>query len=293
MLRSALALLTAACCMATPASAYESLPRALADLTPASFASRVVVEDDPAASATVISTQQGYTRGRSLKGALADDVHLRAVIDRRTGAVTWQVWHDLAYTWGRKSLHAVLYRTGGTLHEARPFHVSYRPDRCPPTDGVGHCGSATKVGFTLSEDTVREIAANYSPGSRAPWLLQFKDENGGDVIGGLAPAEVAGLLWVVERSRSSRRSDGGQCGGVNRDLPSGLAAELIAAAPCRRISDQAFTEEQPIQRDAIRAQTPKFCRHDASPGRMILVAMRDASKRWCHLWMATALQGIN
>lgn len=202
--RLALAPLIAAACAATPALADHELPRTLAGLSPADFAGRIAIADDPRAPVIAMSTQDGYTRIRSLKGALADDVHLRAMVDRRTGTAVWQVWHDLAYTWGQKDIQAVAYEVGGNAHETRPFQVTQGPDRCPPTDGVGHCGSATRVGFVLPEQTVREIASSYAPGSRAPWRIRFKSEDGGDVIGGLAPAEVAGLLQAVERLRFER-----------------------------------------------------------------------------------------
>lgn len=202
--RPFLASLAAALCAATPAMAYEKLPTTLAGLSPADFAEDVHIEDDPLASAIVVSTHPGYKRGRSLKGALADDVHLRALIDRASGKVTWQVWHDLAYVGGRKEVHAVHYQAAGGVRETRPFHVEHRLDRCPPTDGVGHCGEAMTIGFELPEATVREIAAAYAPGSRAPWRLRFKDTGGRDVTGGLAPAEAAGILHAVEAWRRSR-----------------------------------------------------------------------------------------
>lgn len=193
------ALFAIALCAATPAAAYEALPAGLAKLSPADFSADARVEDNR--STITVSTQAGYTRTRSLKGALADDVHLRAVIDRGTGKVSWQVWHDLAYVGGRKEVETVRYLTGGGAREVRPFSIEYRPDRCPPTDAPGHCGETVTVGFELTEAEVREIAADYAPGSRAPWRLTFKVAGGHDVAGGLAPAEAAGILTAVDSLR--------------------------------------------------------------------------------------------
>lgn len=199
------AALAAALCAAMPAAAHDRLPAALAGLSPADFAADIRIEDDPQASAVVVSTQDGYPRGRSLKGALADDVHLRAVIDRATGQATWQVWHEIAYVDGRRDVQAVHYAAGGAAREARPFHVAHRADRCPPTDGLGHCGTATRIGFELPESTVREIAASHVPGSRAAWPLRFRATGGRDVTGGLAPAEAAGILRAVDTFRQAER----------------------------------------------------------------------------------------
>lgn len=205
MLRSSiLAVLAATGCAAAPAAASDTLPRSLAVVTPAVFASRADIADDPREPGIVVSTRRGYMRDRSLQGASADDVHLRAVIDRGTGKVTWQVWHELAYTWGQKDLFAVHYSSGGTERQVRPFQVEHRPDRCPAVDAVGFCGLATRVGFELPENTVREIAGSYVPGSRASWRLRFQDAGGRDVTGGLAPAEAAGLLQVVEGLQRQR-----------------------------------------------------------------------------------------
>ena len=126
----------------------------------------------------------------------------RALVDRRTGRVTWQVWHDLAYVGARKTVRAVSYASAGETRRSQPIHLDHWPDRCPPTDGVGMCNEAMRVAFELPEQTVREIAAAYRPGARTPWTLHFQDENGRDVTGGLAPAEAAGLLQAVDARRA-------------------------------------------------------------------------------------------
>lgn len=188
--------------MIQPAAAYDRLPQALAQLSPADFASQVRVIDDPREAAIVLSTEEAYTRARAIKGAHADDVHLRALVDRRTGKVSWQVWHDLIHVGGERSLHAVSYQAGGMLQQAQPTIVERWLDRCPPTDAPGACNQAVRVAFDVPEQTVREIAQAYRPGERMPWQLSFKDSHGRDVTGGLAPAEAAGLIAALEAWRA-------------------------------------------------------------------------------------------
>ncbi|MBV1688821.1 hypothetical protein KRR38_14355 [Novosphingobium sp. G106] len=181
-----------------PAQAYERLPAGLAQLSPADFASKVRIVDDPLEPAIVLSTQDGYTRGRPIKGAQANDVHLRALVDRATGQVSWQVWHQLSYVGQQRNLESVQYLAGGALDQSQVMAVENWLDQCPPTDGIGSCNQFMKVGFELSDRTIREIAAAYRAGQQTPWRLRFKDRNGRDVTGGLAPAEAAGLLDALE-----------------------------------------------------------------------------------------------
>lgn len=189
---------------AAPALAYEQLPERLARLTPADFASKVEVADDPEAQAVVFSTREGYTRERALRGAHANDVHLRAVVDRRTGAVSWQVWHKLVYTGGKREIVSVHYTAGGAPRQSAVTEARHGLTQCPPTDGIGTCNLELGFAFELPEQTVREIARSYRPGERKPWQLRFKDANGRDVTGGLAPAEAAGLIHAVEEWRRGR-----------------------------------------------------------------------------------------
>lgn len=211
MSRSLLAFATAAVLALPPAGhAYERLPRSLAALAPADFARSVRVVDDPADPAVVLSTQDGYDRARGVKGARADDVHLRARIDRSSGRVTWEVWHDLVTVNGHQAITAVHYTAGGERRTAQPLKVDHRLVECPPTDGLGMCNRFTRIGFQLPERAMRELAAAYDRGSRVPWRLEFRDAAGRHVTSGIAPAEAAGLIQALD---SWRRGRGGSSPG--------------------------------------------------------------------------------
>lgn len=183
---------------AAPAAAYDRLPTGLARLSPADFASKVRIIDDPLEPTIVLSTDDGYKRGRSIKGAQADDVHLRVVVDRSTRRVSWQVWHELSYMGTRRDLASVHYLAGGALKRSEVMALENWLDQCPPTDGIGSCNQFTRVAFELPDRTIREIAGAYRPGERTPWRMRFKDRNGRDITGGLAPAEAAGLVHALE-----------------------------------------------------------------------------------------------
>lgn len=200
-----LAALALAAALVFPAAGYasaghagESLPRSLAELSSADFASRVHIADDPAQAAVVLSTRDGYSRARAVKGAHANDIHLRALVDRGTGRVTWQVWHEFVTVRGHQGITAVHFMLGGKPRTAQPIAAEYWLDDCPPADGLGMCNRFTRIGFELPEGAMREIAASYERGSRRPWRLRFQDASGRDVTSSLAPAEAAGLVKALD-----------------------------------------------------------------------------------------------
>lgn len=200
-----ISLLAATLALAPAAEAYERLPRALAALSPADFAAQIHIANEK--GAVVLSTREGYTRGRVVQGAHVDDVHLRAVIDRASGGVSWQVWHDLVTVHGHKQVVAVEYLSDGERKTARPIAVDHSLGQCPPTDGAGFCNKISRIGFELPERALREMAASYAAGSRVPWRLHFRDAAGKDVISGIAPAEAAGLIAALEAWRLDAHRD--------------------------------------------------------------------------------------
>lgn len=197
---TAAALLAVLAISPVPASAVEKLPRPLADLSPGHFAQQTAISQTPAG--IVLSTQDGYTRARAIKGARADDVHLRAVVDRQSGKVSWQVWHDLVYVGGRKDVSAVHYTVGGAARQATPLHLEHWLGECPATDAPGFCNQFTRIAFELPEAAVREIAASGHAGTTAPWRLRFTDAAGKQITGAIAPAEAAGLVQAFDAWRA-------------------------------------------------------------------------------------------
>ena len=192
-----LALAASLACTAPQAAAYEQLPYGLARLSPVDFAGAVNISKQPD-SITVLSTQDGYTRSRAAQGARAEDVHFRAVIDGRSGKVSWQVWHRLVHAWRYMDIRAVRYELGGATRTIAPKLVEHGTDRCPPTDGVGSCNTAVDVMFELPEEAIREMASNHRGNARNAWPLQFITADGTEIGSGLAPAEAAGLIHAYE-----------------------------------------------------------------------------------------------
>ncbi|MBC2666089.1 hypothetical protein H7F51_11230 [Novosphingobium flavum] len=191
----------AAALLTMPAAAERPLPAGLARLAPADFTMRTTVHDDPLDSAIVFSTAWAHRRGQAMDGAFADDVHLRAKVDRVTGQVTWQVWHDLINFRHKARIAAVDYAAGGNVRTAQAVQVEQWQDACQMADVNAPCFVHQRVVFDLPESVVREIAASWQSGSRSAWPLRFAVDGGDAIRGGLAPAEAAGLLSAVANWR--------------------------------------------------------------------------------------------
>lgn len=190
------------------AAAYDQLPRSLARMTPTEVAERIHIDDDALEPYIVVSTEPAWDRGRRIEGAHATDVHMRALIDRHSGAVRWQVWHDLIYRGEQSDVVGVSYRAGGRLEQTGLVRTEQWYDDCPGTDAAPvSCSKHTRFVFEIPGTVVEEIAGAYRPESRAPWRLSFRDEHGSAITGGLAPAEAAGLLQAVERVRAQTGSN--------------------------------------------------------------------------------------
>lgn len=197
------------------AQAREDLPRALATLTPQDFAARAEVVDDPAEPHVVASTRKAWPRGygRSPSGGVEiGDVHLRALVDRESGAVRWQLWQELTHVGAPSALTGLGFHDGTEPVEAALARAERRPERCPAQDAL-HTSCTVRVHymFDLPAEAMTRVAESYAPGSRTPLRLAFSDAAGRTHEVALAPAEVAGLAAVVgslrpvtESTRSTR-----------------------------------------------------------------------------------------
>lgn len=202
-----IALLLGATAVLLPAvtSASEPLSRKLAAMTPSEFETKTRVVDDPLEPDLVISTEKAHRGRQPIKDGLADNVYVRALVARDTGQVRFQIWHDIAYWGQRKELYQVNYVAGGALQSDPLAITAHRADECPFVDEVVYCKLNKTLVFEVSEPVMREIAQQYRQDSRNPWSFRFKDRLGRDVTSGLAPAEAAGLLRVLDKVRSGAK----------------------------------------------------------------------------------------
>jgi len=196
--RAAIAMALAGLMLGASASASPKLDKKLLKMTPEDFRSATVVHDDPLEHVAVISTEEAYASGkRSALRTVWHDSHLRAKVDRATGATRYEV-HQYVRYWGpRRDYASVNYLAGDTLRQAKLSLAAHDVDHCPNTDFYGDCSMSKRLAFEVDEATLRQVAA-----SAQPWGFKFKDRTGSeDLRAAITPAEAAGFLSAVDAYR--------------------------------------------------------------------------------------------
>lgn len=201
----------AAVALVMPAAAQAAPDKRLAAMTPERFRVAVSTVDDPLEFETVISTERGYRREKTMNGTVGNDAHLRAVIDKRSGATRYEVWQEIRYFGPRRAYHAVHFVAGDDV-ERRPLAIArHGANLCPEPETNGDCVMTKTMSFAVEETVLRTVAAGYRAGTGDSWKFKFKDGTGRDVVSALAPAEAAGLLLAVDAYHAtiaSRREPG-------------------------------------------------------------------------------------
>lgn len=190
---------------AQAATASAQLPPRVAALPADHFARAVAVKDDllePYVSFSSLGARKGrHALGSGVEG----DLHLTARLDRDTGAVSYRVWHEITNTDAPRELTRVHYRAGGKVAQTDLSVARHWDSNCVPRETGGQCDQRIRVAFDLPEHVVREIAAGHEQGSRQGWAFRYKDAQGSDLDGLLAPAEAAGLIRAVDAWRTGAR----------------------------------------------------------------------------------------
>lgn len=195
--RTALLALTALAGLAAsgPASAETTLlPTKQTALGADHFHARAQVIDDPLDVETVISSERGFQTGKGLFRTSTNDNHLRAVIDKRSGATRFEVRQVLTYMGPVRGYGEVAYETAQW-----PVHAPVTRIK----DNAGHCFvfeapelCREEIAFDISENDLRRAAA--APGA---WSFKFKSDGGDEHRTAITHAEIEGLLKAVDAYR--------------------------------------------------------------------------------------------
>ena len=195
--------LLASAALPAAVSAEAVTSKRLAAMSPDAFHARSVVDADPLEFHTTISTERAFQGEKAAPGTVWSDAHLRAVVDRKTGATRYEVRKAIRYFGPRREFKTAHYVAGADLRRAPLTVAEHGGNVCPNSDFYGECQMTKTLAFTVDEAVVRDIAAAYRPGDRRGWGFKLKDQAGQDVDGAIAPAEAAGLLKAVTDYRSS------------------------------------------------------------------------------------------
>lgn len=179
------------------------LPKRLLAMTPEDFAEAVTVHDDPVAPEVILSTERAHVRW-SARHAIVNDNHMRALIDRRTGAIRYELHQSMRYWGDRRDYARVTYEAPDGLRQAPLTLARHGADICPNEELGGQCSRTKQVAFEIKEPVLQSIATGYAPGSGTGWAFTVEERNGAHWNGAVAPAEAAGLIEAVTSYRANR-----------------------------------------------------------------------------------------
>lgn len=171
-----------------------SLPAKQIALSADHFHARAEIIDDPLDVETVISTEGGFRSGRGLFKSPASDNHLRALVDKRSGATRFEVRQTLIYPGSIRGYDAVTHQTGDWPVQAPLTKIRDNAAHCFLFEAPEACRE--EVAFGVSESELRRAAA--TPGA---WSFKFKSAQGHEHRAAITHAEIAGLLRAVDTYR--------------------------------------------------------------------------------------------
>jgi len=172
------------------------LPAKQTALSADHFHAQAQVIDDPLDTETVISTERGFRAGKGVFRSPGNDNHLRAIVDKRSGATRFEVRQTLIYPGSSRDYSQVSHQTGEW------------PTTAPLTrirDNAGHCFlfeapevCREDVAFEVAESELRRAAV--SPGA---WAFKFSSAKGYEHRTAITHAEIEGLLKAVDAYRNT------------------------------------------------------------------------------------------
>lgn len=181
----------------------NQLEEALA-LTKEHFFSTASVQDDSLETTARVTTVNGFQEKRGLLGMVWDDNFMRAFVNKKTGATSYQVYQVIVYqapSW--RFYNSVNFETADGPKSVAATIID-RDVSCRASRYSG-CTYYEHVAFDVDEELLRKISSAYSPGQRIAWKFRFKSKAGVDHNDGMLLAEVAGFLDRVDSYRSANR----------------------------------------------------------------------------------------
>lgn len=222
MARGSICIFVAASLVAgSPAGAAQ---QKLFALTPEHFAVKVRTKDDALETKASFDTREGWREQPS-------DVFLRAYVDKQTGEVEYQLYASVSTRGDWQFYDRINYQAPDrTVQEGKLIRVGSDVS-CGAVRYGGRCTVYEDGIFIVDESLLRTLAGLYAPGREVAWQFKLKGRyQDGDYLNGIAPAEAAGLLAVVDRYRSARGLTSGQKPAVPA-APAAPAADAAQPTP--------------------------------------------------------------
>jgi hypothetical protein len=172
----------------------EAKDPALSSLTMEHFRDTATVTENSSDGATVISTENGFVEHTGLMRMVWHDEYLRAVIDRKTGTKSIQVYAWVIYPGSLRAYETANYRTAGGPRRVPVTPLGKEVVNCP----VGDCTYTERVAFPVDEESLRQTAAGSVPGKAGKWSYKLLAKSGPEYAGEFSSAEIAGFLAKVD-----------------------------------------------------------------------------------------------
>ena len=170
----------------------------LQSMTPESVAAAIATTDDALAVVATLDTFKAYFSRGAFTDRTRSDAFFRALMDKKTGVVVFQLYQTLSYTGEARHFKIANYASSAGVQSAPVIYISTEI----PTCTYGLCSFTDDVSVLIPESELREIAAAYRQGSSVPWRYKLRAANGIDWEDRFMPAEAAGLLLAVERYKA-------------------------------------------------------------------------------------------
>ncbi len=125
---------------------------ALLKLTAAHFRDTALINDDPVAGVTTVSTEKGYVEHHGPLQAIWNDQYLYAIVDRRGQRRTFKVIATITYRGERRSYRNARFRgTNGTA-TVPTVYLKTTSVNCP----TGECTYTDQLEFPVEEGVLRQ-----------------------------------------------------------------------------------------------------------------------------------------
>lgn len=175
----------------------------MAALTVGHFKSKMEIQDDYLDTTAVFSTANGFKHGKGLLKIVWDDNFIRAYVDKKTGATSYQVYNWIKYQGRGWRLYNQANYESMTGPKAKRLTVIARDVNCRGSR-YGGCTHTEHVAFNIDEELIKVIADKYKPGMEVGWKYKLKCKAGKDWKDGMLFQEIVALYETVQAYKESK-----------------------------------------------------------------------------------------
>lgn len=159
-------------------------------LSPEHFAKTASVQDDSLDPIATISTKPGFQVKQGVNHQVTDDNWLRALIKKKSGAMTYEVMQMISYSSDSWRLYNQVHYETPTGSKSKSVMVVNRKADC---ETGAECVRAEVVTFTVPKSLLQSIAKE-GKNHAVAWHFTFTAKHGKDFKAWMSSAEIAGLI---------------------------------------------------------------------------------------------------